>query len=49
VGKTNTSVGSALALTEATIKTHLQNIYRKLGVNDRAGMVYEAARRGWLN
>jgi DNA-binding NarL/FixJ family response regulator len=48
-GKTNAAAGSVLALSEATVKTHLQNVYRKLGVNDRAGMVYEATRRGWLS
>jgi DNA-binding NarL/FixJ family response regulator len=35
-----------LFITEATIKTHLLNIYSKLGVGDRAAAVAEAFNRG---
>jgi DNA-binding CsgD family transcriptional regulator len=37
-----------LALTVSTIRSHLQNIYRKLGVVDRAQAVLVASEHGWL-
>jgi DNA-binding CsgD family transcriptional regulator len=37
-----------LFITEATVKSHLLNIYAKLGVNDRAAAVTEAFNRGLL-
>ena len=33
-------------ISEATVKTHLEHIYRKLGVADRASAVGEALRTG---
>ena len=47
-GATNREVAAKLFLTEATIKSHLLNIYTKLGVNDRAAAVTEAFHRGLL-
>ena len=38
-----------LYLSPATVKTHLQRIYQKLGVGDRAAAVAEAMRRGLLD
>ncbi len=35
-----------IAVSEASIKTHLLHIYDKLGVRDRAAAVGEAFRRG---
>lgn len=37
--------GLALYLAEATVKTHLVRIYRKLGVDNKAAAVAEAVRR----
>jgi DNA-binding NarL/FixJ family response regulator len=37
-----------MAVTEATVKTHLLNIYAKLGVSDRAAAVAVAFNRGLL-
>jgi DNA-binding NarL/FixJ family response regulator len=47
-GTTNREAAARLFLTEATVKTHLLNIYAKLGVNDRAAAVAEAFNRGLL-
>jgi two-component system, NarL family, nitrate/nitrite response regulator NarL len=41
-------IGKALHLSTATVKTHLQHIYAKLGVSERAAAVAEAMRRGLL-
>jgi two-component system, NarL family, nitrate/nitrite response regulator NarL len=41
-------IGSVLHVSTATVKTHLQHIYGKLGVSDRAAAVAEAMRRGLL-
>ena len=41
-------IGRRLHLSPTTIKTHLQSLYAKLGVSDRAAAVAEAMRRGLL-
>jgi two-component system nitrate/nitrite response regulator NarL len=41
-------IGQVLHLSTATVKTHLQHIYEKLGVSERAAAVAEAMRRGLL-
>jgi two-component system, NarL family, nitrate/nitrite response regulator NarL len=41
-------IGRTLHLSTATVKTHLQHIYEKLGVSERAAAVAEAMRRGVL-
>ena len=41
-------IGERLFLSPATVKTHLQHLYGKLGVSDRAAAVAEAMRRGLL-
>jgi two-component system nitrate/nitrite response regulator NarL len=41
-------IGRVLHLSTATVKTHLQHIYEKLGVSERAAAVAEAMRRGLL-
>ncbi|UUU26687.1 response regulator transcription factor [Streptomyces sp. DSM 40750] len=47
-GHSNRSIAASLYLTEATIKTHLVRVYRKLGTENRASTVSEAIRRGLL-
>jgi DNA-binding NarL/FixJ family response regulator len=47
-GGTNRDAAARLFITEATVKTHLLNIYAKLGVSDRAAAVAEAFNRGLL-
>jgi two-component system, NarL family, nitrate/nitrite response regulator NarL len=41
-------IGRRLYLSPATVKSHLQSLYDKLGVSDRAAAVAEAMRRGLL-
>jgi two-component system nitrate/nitrite response regulator NarL len=41
-------IGKRLHLSPATIKGHLQSLYEKLGVSERAAAVAEAMRRGLL-
>jgi DNA-binding NarL/FixJ family response regulator len=47
-GHTNREAAARLFITEATVKTHLINIYAKLDVNDRASAVAEGYNRGVL-
>jgi DNA-binding NarL/FixJ family response regulator len=47
-GNTNRDVAARLFISQATVKTHLLNIYAKLGVGDRAAAVAEAYNRGLL-
>ena len=47
-GTTNREAAAKLFISEATVKTHLLNIYGKLGVSDRAAAVAEAFNRGLL-
>jgi DNA-binding NarL/FixJ family response regulator len=47
-GNTNREAAARLFITEATVKTHLLNIYAKLDVSDRAAAVAEAYNRGLL-
>lgn len=47
-GHNNRDIAAALFLSEATIKTHLVRIYRKLGTENRVSTVAEAARRGLI-
>jgi two-component system nitrate/nitrite response regulator NarL len=41
-------IGKQLHLSPATVKGHLQSLYEKLGVSERAAAVAEAMRRGLL-
>ncbi len=45
-GYKNKEVGATLAISERTVKTHLTNIFQKLGVRDRVGLVMYALRHG---
>jgi DNA-binding NarL/FixJ family response regulator len=48
VGHNNRDIAAALFLSEATVKTHLVRIYRKLGTENRVSTVAEAVRRGLI-
>jgi two-component system nitrate/nitrite response regulator NarL len=41
-------VATRLFIEQSTVKSHLKNIYSKLGVSDRAAAVAEGMRRGLL-
>ncbi|MGO9753253.1 MAG: response regulator [Solirubrobacteraceae bacterium] len=45
-GKTTAAISSELWVSQHTVKFHLTNIYRKLGVNNRAGAVRYAVEHG---
>jgi two-component system nitrate/nitrite response regulator NarL len=45
-GESASDIAARLFLSPATVKTHLQRIYQKLNVSDRAAAVAEAMRRG---
>ncbi|MEU2282709.1 response regulator transcription factor [Streptomyces sp. NPDC013178] len=47
-GHSNRHMARSLHLSEATVKTHLVRIYRKLGVDNRTAAVSEAVRLGLL-
>ncbi|MCL4486645.1 MAG: LuxR C-terminal-related transcriptional regulator, partial [Chloroflexi bacterium] len=46
VGKTDWRIGQELAISERTVRRHLQEIYCKLGVDNRAEAVARAATLG---
>jgi len=47
-GSTNKEIAKKLFLSEKTVKNHLNHIYRKLGVKNRAQAVMEALRRDYI-
>lgn len=47
-GKRLPQIASELYLGVTTVKTHVQHLYEKLGVSDRAAAVAEAMRRGLI-
>jgi DNA-binding NarL/FixJ family response regulator len=48
LGRSNAEVGRVLFIGEATVKTHLQRVFAKLGVDDRTAAVTVAMQRGIL-
>ncbi len=47
-GESNRSIAQRLFISEATVKTHLQHLFEKLGTKSRTAAVVEALRHGWL-
>ncbi len=48
-GCTNKAAARELGVSEPTIKFHLANLYRKLGINNRRAALSVARSRGWLD
>ena len=46
-GLSNAQIGGKLFITAGTAKVHLSNIYRKLGVANRAQLAAQATARVW--
>jgi DNA-binding NarL/FixJ family response regulator len=47
-GKSNKEIGSALFITEGTVKSHVKRMFSKLGVISRTEAVANASRRGLI-
>jgi DNA-binding NarL/FixJ family response regulator len=47
-GMRNIEVGERLSITESTVKTHLNNIFQKLGVRDRLELTHYAIKTGMV-
>jgi two-component system NarL family response regulator len=47
-GKSNKEIGSALFISEGTVKSHLKRMFRKLGVISRTEAIANATRRGLI-
>lgn len=45
-GKSNKEIGNQLSISEATVKTHINNLLSKLGVSDRTQAATSAIQRG---
>ena len=45
-GMSNKEIGFALDISENTVKTHVQNIFGKIGVSDRTSAATTAIKRG---
>jgi DNA-binding NarL/FixJ family response regulator len=48
-GKSNKEIAAALRITEATVKSHINNILSKLGVSDRTQAATTALQRGLVH
>lgn len=49
VGMRNAEVAERLSISEATVKTHLNNVFQKLGMRDRLELAHYAIRRGLVD
>ena len=48
-GASNRSIATELYISESTVKTHIQSIFQKLGVNDRTEAVTHALQKGIIS
>lgn len=48
-GKSNKEIGADLKISEATVKTHMNNIFGKMGVSDRTQAATTALQRGLVH
>jgi DNA-binding NarL/FixJ family response regulator len=49
VGLRNAEVGRELGISEVTVKTHINNIFQKLGLRDRVELALYAVRTGIID
>ena len=47
-GKVYKEIATEMGLSASTVRTHLHNVYRKVGASDRAQAVLVARDRGWI-
>ena len=47
-GKVYKVIAAELGVSISTVRTHLHNVYTKLGVDDRAQAVLRATELGWI-
>jgi putative nucleotidyltransferase with HDIG domain len=47
-GKVYKEIAAEMGLSASTVRTHLHNVYRKIGAADRAQAVLVATERGWI-
>jgi DNA-binding NarL/FixJ family response regulator len=47
-GHPNKEIAARLGISQRTVQTHLLNIYRRLGVDNRASAVLVAIKQGWI-
>jgi DNA-binding NarL/FixJ family response regulator len=47
-GLSNKAVAEQLGIREGTVKTHLHNVFRKLGVSNRVGLILKKTERAVL-
>ena len=45
-GYSNTEIATGLIVSEATVKTHINHIFSKLGARDRSQVIVKARRLG---
>ena len=48
-GMRNARIAQNLSITESTVKSHLNNIFQKLGVRDRLGLMHYAVKSGLVS
>jgi two-component system NarL family response regulator len=48
-GRSNKEIGTALGISEATVKSHINSILGKLGVTDRTQAATTALQRGLVH
>ena len=47
-GYSNREIAAQMSLTENTVKSHLQDIFRRLDVRNRVEAVMRATQEGWI-
>jgi DNA-binding NarL/FixJ family response regulator len=48
-GYSNREIADRIYLSESTVKSHIQEIFRKMGVRNRVEAALQATREGWFD